>query len=103
MSPHRPAFAEPNYQSYAATLIDSSPVTRNEMIQILLDHGVGAKPGIMTIHREPAYATVPLRQPLPLTERASDRSLLLPLFPDMDEATQDRVIEAVYSLLSVTV
>lgn len=94
--PRCPEYAEANYQSYAVTLNDASPVTRNELLQILLDQGIGAKPGIMTIHREPAFADVQLRHPLPRSERASDRSILLPLYPEMDLATQDRVIDAVY-------
>ena len=37
----------------------------------------------MCSHREPAYADLPLRQPLPHSEQAQDRCVLLPLYPGM--------------------
>ncbi|HEY8460593.1 MAG TPA: DegT/DnrJ/EryC1/StrS family aminotransferase [Blastocatellia bacterium] len=34
-----------------------------------------------------------------MTEKASDRSLLLPLYPQMTEAEQDHVVEALLKAL----
>jgi dTDP-4-amino-4,6-dideoxygalactose transaminase len=47
----------------------------------------------MCIHREKPYART-ARFPLPVSERAQDRTILLPLYPQMTEAEQDRVVGA---------
>jgi dTDP-4-amino-4,6-dideoxygalactose transaminase len=45
----------------------------------------------MCIHREKPYAGT-ARFPLPVSEHAQDRTILLPLYPQMTEAEQDHVI-----------
>ncbi len=94
ITPFVPACAQPNFQSYPVILGDECQVSRNEVLQRLLDAGIAARRGIMTAHREKAYTDAYGPQSLPITERASDRSLLLPLFPQMTESEQDRVVEA---------
>jgi perosamine synthetase len=47
----------------------------------------------MAAHLEPAYVDHP-RAPLPVTERLTRDSLILPLFHTMTEAQQDRVVAA---------
>jgi dTDP-4-amino-4,6-dideoxygalactose transaminase len=97
--PHVPAYAEPNYQSYAVRLRPSCAASRDDVMQALLDAGVSSRRGIMTAHREPAYTAVYGVQALPVTERASDRSLLLPLFPEMTKDEQDQVVAALRQAL----
>jgi dTDP-4-amino-4,6-dideoxygalactose transaminase len=92
LPPYVPPYADPNFQSYAISLGDDCAVTRDGVWQTLLDNGVAAKRGIMTIHRERSYTETYGRQSLPMTEKASDSSLLLPLYPQMTEAEQDHVI-----------
>ena len=46
------------------------------------------------LHQQPAFADLP-RGPLPVSEAASETSLCLPLYPELSDAQQDRVIEAV--------
>jgi dTDP-4-amino-4,6-dideoxygalactose transaminase len=92
--PYVPPYADPNFQSYAISLDDDCAVTRDSVWQTLLDNGVAAKRGIMTIHRESSYTETYGHQSLPVTEKASDRSLLLPLYPQMTEAEQDHVVAA---------
>jgi dTDP-4-amino-4,6-dideoxygalactose transaminase len=91
--PFIPDYAEPNYQSYAVRLKDDAPVDRNQVLEFLLQHGVAAKPGIMTMHREPAYQRRGVRVQLPVTEKASDRSMLIPIYPDLSETEQSAVID----------
>jgi len=91
-TPYAPPCAEPNFQSYAVALKDDCHIGRDELWQTLLDAGVSAKRGVMAIHRERSYTETYGRQSLPLTEKASDSSLLLPLFPQMTPAEQDHVI-----------
>jgi dTDP-4-amino-4,6-dideoxygalactose transaminase len=94
--PHVPDYAEPNFQSYAVRLTDETPVTRNELMQQLLDAGIATRRGIMLTHLEPAYTGHAQAQPLSQSEKASASSLLLPLYPQMTPAEQTQVIEALY-------
>ena len=63
-------------------------------MQKMLDRGISTRRGIMTIHREPAYADMCAHVELPITERASDETLLIPLYPQMTDDEQDAVIRA---------
>jgi perosamine synthetase len=93
-TPYTPSYADPTFQSYSVALKDHCPIERDGLLQSLLDAGVAAKRGVMTIHREPAYIEVYGPQKLPLTEKASDMSVLLPLFPQMTAAEQGHVVAA---------
>jgi dTDP-4-amino-4,6-dideoxygalactose transaminase len=53
----------------------------------------------MCAHREAAYRDLPLRFPLPVSEMLQDRSIILPLYPEMTEADQDRVVSALLEVL----
>ena len=100
-TPFVPDYAAPNYQSYILQLAPDAPTTRDALLRALLARGVAAKPGIMTIHREPAYRGC-RAGPLPNTELAGDRSLLLPLYPQMTDAEQQQVIAAVRESLDAS-
>ena len=97
-APHVPAYAEPNFQSYAVQLADNAPISRDELMQQLLDQRIATRRGIMLAHRESPYAGSVQPGQLTASERASDRSVLLPLFPQMAEQQQAAVIEALWGL-----
>lgn len=86
-----PAHGEGNFQSYWVLLDGDFPVGRDELLALLAEAGVSARRGIMASHLEPAYAGHPAA-PLPVTERISRDSLILPLFHTMTEEQQDRVV-----------
>ncbi|MFG3296142.1 DegT/DnrJ/EryC1/StrS family aminotransferase [Streptomyces sp. NPDC048179] len=88
-----PAHGTSNFQSYWVLLDEDFPVGRDELLAVLSAAGVSARRGIMAAHLEPAYADHP-RAPLPVTERLTRDSLILPLFHTMTEAQQDRVVTA---------
>jgi dTDP-4-amino-4,6-dideoxygalactose transaminase len=94
-TPHVPDYAEPNYQSYAIRLTDDAPVGRNELLQRLLDKDIAGRRGIMLAHREAPYLEL-ARVSLPISERASDRSLLLPLYPQITQEQQEQVVGALF-------
>jgi dTDP-4-amino-4,6-dideoxygalactose transaminase len=50
----------------------------------------------MLAHRETPYLQGRRPVPLPVSEAASDNSLLLPLYPQMTDREQDQVIEALF-------
>lgn len=96
--PYVPAYADPNFQSYAVRLSDDASSTRDELMQALLELGVSTRRGIMLAHQEPPYADFHVRAKLPHSEKASLRSLLVPLSPQMTEKEQDRVIQSLFGL-----
>lgn len=95
-TPRVPRHLEPNYQSYAVELTDDAPLKRDKLLSFLLAQDIAAKPGVMAIHRKEAYRNDQAPLELPLTERASDRSLLLPLYPGLSEAEQHTVLLALW-------
>jgi perosamine synthetase len=88
-----PGHGEGNFQSYWVLLGEEFPVGRDELLTALADVGVSARRGIMAAHLEPAYAGHP-HVPLPVTERLTRHSLILPLFHTMTWEQQDRVVAA---------
>jgi dTDP-4-amino-4,6-dideoxygalactose transaminase len=94
LPPHVPEFARPNFQSYAVRLKKESPVSRDELMQNLLDQGIATRRGIMLSHQEPAYSATRPSARLDSSIVASAQSLLIPLFPTLSREDQDRVIDA---------
>ncbi len=93
-----PAHGTTNFQSFWVLLPDECPVTQVEALEGLMRAGVSARRGIMAAHLEPAYAGHP-HEPLPNTEVLATRSLVLPLHDELDDAGQDRVVEALEAAL----
>jgi perosamine synthetase len=83
--PADPPYGTTNYQSYVVRLSDELPLERDALMQQLLDQGIATRRGIMAAHLEPACRDLPARE-LPVTERLTRRSLILPLFHGMDIA-----------------
>ncbi|MCD5350982.1 DegT/DnrJ/EryC1/StrS family aminotransferase [Kineosporia mesophila] len=81
-----------NYQSFWVLLPPDWPRSRNDMLRLLLEHGISGRRGIMAAHTEPAYAGHP-HAPLPVTERLAADSLILPIYHELSEADQDRIID----------
>lgn len=98
--PKIPDYAEPNFQSYIIRLKSDSPISRNDLINELLSKGIGAKPGIMTIHREPAYRDIYEELSLPESESACDECLQLPMYPEMEVDSQKIIIDEINNILS---
>ncbi len=74
-------------------LAPHAPLARDSLMQWLLERGIATRRGIMLAHLEPACADLPPCH-LPLSEQASARSLLLPLYPQMTDDQQHEVIAA---------
>ncbi|MFC7275714.1 DegT/DnrJ/EryC1/StrS family aminotransferase [Paractinoplanes rhizophilus] len=85
-----PAYGTTNYQSFWV-LLDGFPVARDEVLAELAARGVSARRGIMAAHLEPAYADVaPVS--LPVTERLTRESLILPLHHALTADDQDYIV-----------
>ncbi len=97
---HDPAYGRTNFQSYWATLPDDHPDSREAVLEQFLDAGIAARRGIMAAHLEPASAGLTHGE-LPVTERLTARSLILPLFHDLTPQEQERVIDTMVAILGV--
>jgi len=102
--PHEPAWARTNWQSFSVHLPEGCD--QRAVMQAMLDAGVATRRGIMCVHREPAYASEGTWScgagqsdcspgscsHLTESERAQDRTVLLPLYSQMTDAEQDWVV-----------
>jgi dTDP-4-amino-4,6-dideoxygalactose transaminase len=94
--PVEPAWARSNWQSYAIRVASGR---QRAVMQALLDEGISTRRGVMNAHREAAYPPGTWRvapsHHLDRSEEAQDTAIMLPLFHDLHETDQDRVIDAV--------
>jgi dTDP-4-amino-4,6-dideoxygalactose transaminase len=90
--PHVPEGYETNWQSFSIYLRPECPVSRNDLMQRLLDKGIATRRGVMTAHRETAYLTRMPGISLPASEDACDRSIIIPLYVPMPDEETDAVI-----------
>jgi dTDP-4-amino-4,6-dideoxygalactose transaminase len=105
--PAEPEWARSNWQSYCVRLPNGCE--QRQIMQSMLNDGIATRCGIMCAHREPAYgremwscASEPGSCHCPVgtctclaeSERAQDTSIVLPLYHQMTEADQDRVVAA---------
>jgi perosamine synthetase len=93
--PSEPQGLRHNYQSYMVRLKTEAPISRDELMQVLLDRGVSTRRGIMASHREKPYFSGAIDSLLPETNSATDNCIILPLFHQMSEQDQDYVIEGI--------
>ena len=80
------------YQSYSIYLLADCPIERNQLMQELLDVGIATRRGVMTSHRESAYKDRMPGLKLPVSEEASDQSIIIPLYVPMSQEEIDYVI-----------
>jgi dTDP-4-amino-4,6-dideoxygalactose transaminase len=103
--PLEPDWTRSNWQSYCVRLPEN--LDQRQVMQRMLDEGVGTRRGIMCAHREPAYADpatwrcaqvgCELGKSCPNlaeSERAQDHAVILPLFSQMTEEQQSQVASA---------
>jgi len=94
-----------NWQSYLVRLSPEAPSSRDELMRELLADGVSTRRGIQGAHTEPAYADAagaPHRigpTGLAVTEALAAETLQLPMFPELEDSQQDRVIASLHSHL----
>ncbi|MGO4535817.1 DegT/DnrJ/EryC1/StrS family aminotransferase [Leifsonia sp. 2MCAF36] len=90
-----PEWGTSNFQSYWVEVEPSFPVDREGLLEALAGADVSARRGIMASHLQPAYrGRYTGEAPLPVTERLTRDTLILPLFHQMTDSEQERVVEA---------
>jgi dTDP-4-amino-4,6-dideoxygalactose transaminase len=86
--PQEPSWARSNWQSFAVRLPDHCD--QKAVMQAMLDAGIATRRGIMCSHREDGYKVGP-HAPLPHSEGCQDRTIILPLYPQMTMADLELV------------
>ena len=92
--PREPRWARTNWQSYAIRV--GAWIDQRAVMQAMLDAGVSTRRGVMNIHREGSYPEGSWRAGSGLghSEEAQDTAIVLPLYHQLTEDDQDRVVEA---------
>jgi dTDP-4-amino-4,6-dideoxygalactose transaminase len=88
-----PAWGTCNFQSYWVEVLPQFPLDRDGLLAHLAAVDISARRGIMAAHRQPAYAGT-AHGPLPVTEHLTDTTFILPVFHQLSECDQARVVDA---------
>jgi dTDP-4-amino-4,6-dideoxygalactose transaminase len=88
--------ARSNYQSYAVRVAEPFPISRDALMQALLDRGISTRRGIMNSHQEAPYSGGSYH--LPHSEAARDSVLLLPIYHQLSDDEQTYVIDQLREL-----
>ena len=102
--PEEPEWARSNWQSFCVRL--PAGCDQQQVMQIMLDAGVATRRGVMCAHREIAYGSgtwscgnasecdcpAGTCSRLSESEKAQDHTIILPLFHQMTDADQDKVV-----------
>jgi len=87
------------YQRYLVRV--ATPAERERLVNELLGAGISCRRGIPPIHRQPYWiARWGQARSLPVTEEVADTTVQLPLWAELAESDQERVIEKVREVLS---
>jgi dTDP-4-amino-4,6-dideoxygalactose transaminase len=85
-----------NFQSFWVEVLPEFPVHRDELLALLAEDDISARRGIMASHRQPAYADRDTGgAELPVTERLTDTTLILPLFHQLTDEERGRVVGSI--------
>lgn len=95
LPPVEPVGYRHNFQSYMVRLTANAPISRDRLMQELLDRGISSRRGIMASHRELPYAEERWARELKESESAADSCIVFPLYHTMTEDDQDFVIESI--------
>ena len=90
--PREPSWARTNWQSYAIRV--GAWIDQRTLMQRMLDAGISTRRGAMNVHREASYPQGSWRagSSLGRSEDVQDTAIVLPLYHQLTEDDQDRVI-----------
>lgn len=90
----------PGWHLYVALVdFDTLGRTRAQVMDSLRAKGIGTQVHYIPVPHQPYYVDLYGRPDLPGAESYFQRCLSLPLYPDLDDADQDRVVDALFQEL----
>ncbi len=96
--PAQRAYVRPSWHLYPVRVHDGR---RREVYEHLRASGIGVQVNYLPAYRHPVFADLGYRRGLcPRAEAYYAEQLSLPLFPDLTDAQQDRVVETLAGILS---
>lgn len=95
IAPFVPEKMIPNWQSYVIRLKNTSKISRDGLMQRLLDVGIASRRGVMASHLEAPYKKMFPKLKLPVTESATNETITIPLYIQMTKKEQDYVIDTI--------
>lgn len=84
-----------NFQSYIIRVHPNAKITRDKLMQKLLNVGISTRIGVMAAHLERPYRKMYPKLLLPETEEATYKTIILPLYYHMRKGEQNFIIEKV--------
>ncbi len=99
-TPFVPPYAKHNWQSYIIRLNDTRSVSRDQVMQKLLDYGIHTRRGVMASHMEAVYRRGISRDSLPNTRLAVQQTMLLPLYYGIKPSEQEYIVSTLKKILS---
>ncbi|MET8337198.1 DegT/DnrJ/EryC1/StrS family aminotransferase [Streptosporangium canum] len=95
--PARRPHVDPAWHLYAVGVLGGR---RREVYERMRQAGIGVQVNYLPAYRHPVFADMGYRRGMcPVAEEFYARQLSLPLFPDLTDSDQDRVIEALHAIL----
>lgn len=101
IAPVEPEWARSTWQSYCIRLPASAD--QRKVMQAMLDDGIATRRGVMCAHREPAYLPGTWccnTGNLAHSEYSQEHAIILPLYPQMTDEEQDKVVRVLASALA---
>jgi dTDP-4-amino-4,6-dideoxygalactose transaminase len=91
-----------SWHLFVIRIQDKSPINRDELIQILSDQGIGSSVHYIPLHRQPYWRdkyqlTIDM---FPVTDKAYQVMLSIPLYTAMSDEQQDQVIQVLREALT---
>ncbi|ANP74102.1 DegT/DnrJ/EryC1/StrS family aminotransferase [Cryobacterium arcticum] len=97
-----PAWGTCNFQSFWIEVGSDYPRSRNQLLKQFADAGISARPGIMAAHRQSAYRNRDTGSAdLGVTDWLTENTLILPVYHQLTDTDQERVIDCLVSQLAV--
>jgi dTDP-4-amino-4,6-dideoxygalactose transaminase len=91
-----PPWGTTNFQSFWVEVLPEFPVGRDELLELLAAADISGRRGIMASHRQPAYADRDTGgAELPVTERLTDTTLILPVYHQFTDEERGRVVDTI--------
>lgn len=85
-----------SWHLYVIKLTEDGPVDRDELVDRMFGYGIGLSVHYVPLHLQPYWRDRYRLSPgaFPVSQRLYERSVSLPIYTQMSDADQDRVIEA---------